>query len=119
MTLTESVMVTLALVALVATVFMKTKDLKKRSDQTACLNNISNMQLIVRSFQRLHNLAPNAPLNIEHEFVGPDKAVANRPHCPSAGHYTYASTIPPLGSLALNCSLATQAAHQPPNYQHW
>ena len=39
--------------------------------------------------------------------------------CPGGGDYDHAPTIPPIGTLAMTCSLATSQGHVPSNYADW
>ncbi len=119
MTLIEAISVILLLGIVISVVFTKTQDLRNYSDRTACLNNISNMQMAVRAFQRLHELPDQAPLNIYHQFVRNNATFPTAPLCPSSGHYTYADAIPPQGRLALSCSLSEEAGHKPEDFQNW
>jgi type II secretory pathway pseudopilin PulG len=119
MSLIEAVSVILLLGVVISVVFSRTQALRHYSDRTACLNNISNMQMVVRAFQRLHDLPDQAPLNTYHQFVGYNKEIPTEPLCPSTGHYTYADAIPLKGHLALTCSLSQKAGHEPDDYQNW
>lgn len=119
MTLVESIVVILVIIGITVVVFMGTRTWKKDADRTACIDNIRNVQLVVRSFQNLHGLPSQSPFNIRDELIGPDRPLASEPQCPSYGLYEYAELIPPVGRLAATCSLSDTDSHHPTSSHDW
>lgn len=119
MTLIESLVVILMMIVVIAVVFMGARTWKRNSDRTACINNIRNVQHVVRAYQNLHGLPAQAPISIQNELIGPKLDLINEPYCPGYGNYSYSSMIPPVGSLAITCSLSSKDAHHPVTQQGW
>jgi type II secretory pathway pseudopilin PulG len=115
MTLIESTLVILVMLV----VFAGTRTWKTSSDRSACINNIRNVQHAVRSYQNQHGLSDRAPINIRAELIGPRLQIPAEPQCPSFGHYDYTHIVPPVGKLAVFCSLSETAAHHPTSYTGW
>jgi type II secretory pathway pseudopilin PulG len=119
MTLIESLVVILIMIVVITVVFMGARTWKKDADRTACISNIRNVQHVVRAFQNSHGLPDRAPINIQHELIGPKLDMINEPNCPAYGNYSYSGMIPPVGSLAITCSLSSKEAHHPTTHQGW
>ncbi|MCW1914948.1 hypothetical protein OJ996_15270 [Luteolibacter sp. GHJ8] len=78
--------------------FIGARAWKKGSDRAACIMNTRNMQQAVRGYQNIHKLKPGDPIpweKIHREYV-------KKPVC-TGGRYTFAKTIPKVGSLACEC----------------
>ncbi|MEO7098531.1 MAG: hypothetical protein ABI162_04155 [Luteolibacter sp.] len=125
MTLLEMTVVILVLLSLVSVLFLGAQAWKRGSDRALCIMHIENVQKGVRSFANLYGYDPgeNAP-SLQSQIIGLGRFVENTPICPSNGTYSFGAdfgndTIPPVGDLYLQCSLATSNAHIPDNHSQW
>lgn len=119
MTLIESLVVILIMITVMVVVFMGARTWQRESDRTACINNIRNVQLVVRTYQNLHGLPIQSPISIRKELFGPGKHLRSEPNCPASGPYKYSSTIPAVGQLAIACTAPTKDAHHPVTQEGW
>lgn len=125
MTLLELTVVILVLLSLISILFIGAQAWKKGSDKTICIINIQNVQKGVRSYSNLYGYGPGQNVaGLQMRVVGLGKFVEKTPVCPASGNYSYGSTfgadtIPPVGQLYLDCSLATSGQHIPSNYGDW
>jgi len=121
MTLLELTVVILVLLSLVAVLFIGANAWKNGSDRVLCILNLQSVQKGVRSYSNLTGRNPGETVpGLQSEIIGSGCYVEVMPECP--GHGSYATTgdiIPPLGSLYLECSLATSGAHIPRNAEEW
>ncbi|MCH7228719.1 hypothetical protein, partial [Haloferula sp. A504] len=118
-TLLELTVVILVLLALIAVLFIGGRAWKRGSDRASCIMNIRNVQQAVRSHQNLNGVPDNAPIDIVTDLVGGDNFLRTEPVCPAGGTYSMVSAIPELGTLAIECSLATSEDHVPSFYAGW
>jgi type II secretory pathway pseudopilin PulG len=119
MTLLEMTVVILVLIALITTLFAGARAWVRGSNRSTCVINIRLVQQAVRSHQNINALSVGASLDIPGNLTGPDKFIQATSVCPAGGTYTYATTIPPLGTLAMTCSLAVSEEHVPMGYAGW
>jgi len=125
MTLLELTVVILVLMSMVTLLFFGAQAWKRGSDRAQCIMQIRNVQKGVRGYANLHGLDPgsNAP-NLQTQVIGLGRFIEYTPECPGSGVYGYGTahgnnTIPPLGSLYMDCSLAGSYEHQPENSTDW
>jgi len=106
------------LMGLIIILFIGAREFKKGSDRAACIQNISSMQRIVRSYGNLYGVFPGETVSgLKSELVGPGKFLEVEPSCPADGTYTYSGdTLPQPGVLYLDCSLGD---HEPQLYDSW
>lgn len=118
MTLLEMTVVILVLLSLIAIFFVGARGWKRGSDRAGCIINIRKVQVAVRSYQNLYNIPAGAVLDFEIDIMGVDSFVREAA-CPGGGKYTRSTQVPDVGELALNCSLADEAHHEPNHYTSW
>ncbi|WP_411825742.1 hypothetical protein [Luteolibacter sp. AS25] len=124
MTLLELTVVILVLLSLISILFIGAQAWKKGSDRTLCIMNIRNVQNGVRSFCNLYGYNPGDSVSgLQLRVIGLGQFVETTPTCPSSGTYTYgetfgADTVPPIGELYMNCSLAS-SGHVPDDQAAW
>lgn len=124
MTLLELTVVILVLLSLITILFFGAQAWKRGSDRTLCVMHIHNVQKGVRSFSNLYGYGPGQSVTgLKARIVGLGKFVEKTPSCPGSGTYTYGptfgeDTIPPIGELYLDCSLAG-SGHIPAEYSDW
>lgn len=125
MTLLELTVVILVLLSLITTLFIGTQAWKRGSDRSLCIIHIQNIQKGVRGYSNLYGFSPgsNAP-DLKNQVIGLGRYVETTPTCPSNGTYTFGqtygpNTIPPIGSLYMECSLSSSAQHVPIDYSSW
>jgi type II secretory pathway pseudopilin PulG len=121
MTLLEMTTVILVLMMLITLLFFGARTWKRGSDRALCIIQIQNVQRAVRSYSNLYGFSPgsNAP-NLQSQIIGLGRFIETTPVCPSGEDYTFgvsygANTIPPMGSLYMECPLAGSAQHVPNN----
>lgn len=125
MTLLELTVVIVVLMMLVTTLFFGAQAWKRGSDRAMCIIHIQNVQKAVRSYANLYGHAPGASVaDLQSRVMGMGSFVEAVPTCPGNGNYSFGDTsgpdtIPPIGELYLNCTLATSAQHKPPVYSDW
>ena len=125
MTLLELTVVILVLMTLITTLFFGAQAWKRGSDRALCIIHIQNVQKAIRSYSNLYGYSPGGSVaNLQTQVIGLGRFVEVTPTCPGAGTYsfgqTYGSdTIPPLGELYMQCSLAISDQHDPPNHSDW
>ena len=61
---------------------------------------------------------------LKNQIIGLGRFVETTPTCPGNGTYTFgqtsgSDTIPPMGELYLQCSLAVTNQHVPSSYTDW
>lgn len=125
MTLLELTVVILVLLTLVTTLFFGAQAWKRGSDRALCIIHIQNVQKAVRSYANLYGYSPGASVtNLQAQVFGLGRFVETVPTCPGDGIYSFGQTygtdtIPPLGELYLQCSLAATNQHEPPVHTDW
>ncbi len=93
----------LAMMSMSSTLFVGARAWKTGSDRAACIMNTRNVQQAIRGHQNMYNLPIGTPINWD-EIFGPN-GYMKEPVCPLGGTYTFATTIPEVGSLACICSI--------------
>jgi prepilin-type N-terminal cleavage/methylation domain-containing protein len=132
MTLIELTVVIVVLLSLVTLLFVSARAWKRGSDRAACILNIRNVQVAVRSYQNLNGLTPKAPrqfelvtleevpLSLAEAIFGRSGYIDKEPVCPAGGEYSFGSFgVPKIGELALSCDLADKEKHIPENHDSW
>jgi hypothetical protein len=119
-------MVILMIMALVTILFIGGQAWKRGSDRAICIINIQSVQKGMRSYANLYGLVPGSnATNLRTQIIGANRFIENSPICPASGNYTFGQAygedvIPPLGTLYMECSLATSNAKHVPNItQDW
>ena len=125
MTLLELTVVILVLLSLITILFIGSRAWKAGVDRSACIMNIHNVQKGVRGYSNMYGFDPGdtAPGLLGH-IIGYGKYVEVFPQCNTNGVYSFgtdfgADTIPPIGSLYMQCSLADSTNHKPMDYSEW
>lgn len=125
MTLLEMTVVILVLLALITVLFVGARAWKRGSDRALCILHIQRVQKGVRGYSNLYGFAPgaNAP-DLQSQIIGLGRFVESIPVCPGGGDYTYGATygvntIPPMGTLYLECSFAISDQHMPEGSPDW
>jgi len=125
MTLLEMTVVILVLLSLISILFFGAQAWKRGSDRAFCIINIQNVQKGVRSYSNLYGFSPgdNAP-NLQSQIIGLGRFIETTPICPGSGKYTFGATygvntIPPVGTVYMECSLADSDQHVPNGTADW
>jgi prepilin-type N-terminal cleavage/methylation domain-containing protein len=119
MTLIELTVVILVLLSLISVLFIGAQAWKEGSDRSQCILNIRNAQTAGRSFQNMNQKAPGDAFTAATDVYGSGKFLETAPTCPSAGSYTWATTIPAVGTLFMTCSLSGTKNHVPGSISGW
>jgi len=115
LTLIEVTLVIAVLLGLISVLFIGVSAYKEGSNRAKCILNISNVQKAVRSYQNLYEKSVGDGL-VKATIAGTGKMLETEPTCPSAGTYTWGTTIPVVGSAYLGCSLTD---HVPASLTGW
>ena len=118
LTLIEVTLVIAVLLGLISVLFIGVSAYKEGSNRAKCILNISNVQKAVRSYQNLYEKNPGEGLTKE-TITGVGAFLETEPTCPSAGEYTWGTTIPDVGVAYLSCSLAGTKDHVPQSTVGW
>jgi type II secretory pathway pseudopilin PulG len=125
MTLLEMTLVLLVLFSLVSILFVGAAAWKRGAERSLCVVNIQTVQKSVRSYANMYGFDPgaNAP-DLRSKIIGPGCYVERAPVCRSPGVYSFGAaygenTIPPIGTLYMECSLAATKKHAPESYADW
>lgn len=126
MTLLELTVVILVLLSLIGILFIGARAWKRGSDRTLCIMHIQSVQKGVRGYANLYDFSEgdNAP-DLKNKVIGIGRFVEDTPVCPGNGTYSFGSTsgvntIPPVGELYLQCTLAaTPLQHEPESHADW
>jgi hypothetical protein len=120
-TIIESSLVLLVLLALVSILFVSTRSWKRGSDQTVCILSQHQVQQAVRGFANLHGKSEGDEVpGLAVLLFGEGKYIEKTPLCPSGGIYDFGGDRVPLrGELYMNCSLAEDQGHVPGNAAGW
>ncbi|HEY1121562.1 MAG TPA: hypothetical protein VGE67_08170, partial [Haloferula sp.] len=105
---------TLPLLTGTSVLFVGARAWKKGSDRAACIMNTRNIQQAVRAYQNMNDLKAGTPLPLD-KIIGPGAFVGAPPVC-LGGSYTFATTIPEVGTLACTCS---NPDHKVANHEDW
>lgn len=127
MTLLEISVIILVLFSFISILFIGVGAWKRGADRAACIMNIRQVQLAVRSYANTEGLDEGAhtnelspPVNLPAELIGADKFLPRHPLCPGNGIYTLdGNKIPPRGVLYMNCTLALSQDHVPNSFGSW
>jgi type II secretory pathway pseudopilin PulG len=125
MTLLELTVVIMVLMTLITTLFFGAQAWKRGSDRALCIIHIQTVQKAVRSYSNLYGYSPGGTVaNLQGQIIGLGRFVETTPTCPGNGTYSFGQTygpdtIPPLGDLYLQCSLAITDQHEPPIHTDW
>jgi type II secretory pathway pseudopilin PulG len=125
MTLLEMTVVILVLLTLITVLFFGAQAWKRGSDRAICIINIQSVQKGLRSYSNLYGFAPgaNAP-GLQSQIIGLGRFIETTPVCPGGGNYSFgqalgADTVPPIGSLYMECTLAASDKHVPDLVGDW
>lgn len=84
-------------------------------DRAECILQTRNIQQAIRSHQGMTQLNFGDPI-IWSDIIGPGKMIDRKPVCPSGETYTLMETVPPIGTLAGQCS---HPEHVPASHHDW
>jgi len=120
LTLIEVTLVIAVLLGLISVLFIGVSAYKEGSNRAKCILNITNCQKAVRSYQNMYEKSVGNTLT-KGVLVGSGKMLENELLCPSGGVYSWAGTIPVIGTAYLTCNYATgtEAAHIPAATTGW
>lgn len=125
MTLLELTVVILVLMTLITVLFFGAQAWKRGSDRALCIIHIHNVQKGMRSYSNLYGFSPssNAP-NLQSQIIGLGRFIETTPTCPGGGTYTFGQTygvdtVPPMGTLYMECSLSSSFQHLPNVTPDW
>ena len=125
MTLLELTVVILVLLSLISVLFFGARAWKRGSDRSNCIIQIHSVQKGLRGYSNLNGFSPgDAATNLKAQIIGLGKFIEVQPTCPSTGTYSFGQTfgidsVPPMGELYMQCSLASGENHQPDNFANW
>lgn len=117
--------VILVIMGLIGILFFGARAWKRGSDRAICIIHIQNVQRGIRSYSNLYDLVPGDNVSdLKGKIIGPGKFMETIPTCPANGLYTFGKTsgndtIPPLGQLYLECTLAGKDEHEPTTHADW
>ena len=118
MTLLELTVMILVLLSLISILFIGARAWKAGSDRAGGIINIRNAQQAVRSYQNMNGYPEGKTINMFIDIFGAGRYGVET-KCPAGGDYDHAGAIPPLGTLAMNCSLSGSDGHIPTGYDGW
>jgi prepilin-type N-terminal cleavage/methylation domain-containing protein len=113
-TLIELSVVIAVLLLLVGVLFIGVTGWKNSANQAACILNIATVQKAMRSYQNANSLNATDPLVVATLTTAGYWTAP--PACPSLGTYTFAGTVPAVGTAYLTCGLA---GHVPKTTANW
>ena len=127
MTLLELSIIILVLLTFISLMFVGARAWKRGSDRAACIMNIRQVQLAVRSYANTENLEEGTdtrllspPVILADALIGPENFVSRLPYCPGDGLYILGGNeIPTRGSLYMTCTVALSDGHVPANFGSW
>jgi len=125
MTLLELTIVILVLMSLISILFVGAQAWKRGSDRTMCIMNVQTVQKAMRSYANSYGYGEGESVfALRERLIGGGNYLEKAPICPGGGTYIYGEdfgtdTIPPVGSLYMNCSLAESHNHAPTNHDGW
>ena len=127
MTLIELTVILVVLLVFLGLTFIGVRAWKKGADRTACIMNIYQTQMAVRSFANMNGLSPGTdvgelpnPIDVKAQLLGENGFIQSEPECTGNGAYQFGGNlIPRTGTLYLSCSLASAGQHVPGNYDAW
>ena len=113
-TLIELSVVIAVLLLLVGVLFIGVTGWKNSANQAACILNIATVQKAMRSYQNANSLNAGDTLAVATLTTAGYWTTA--PLCPSAGTYTFAGTVPAVGTPYLACGTT---GHVPKTTANW
>ncbi len=125
MTLIELTVVILVMLTLIGLLFFGTTAWKRGSDRATCILQIHSVQKGLRGYANLNGFSPgDTATNLKAQVIGFGKFIEVQPICAGTGIYSFGlssgiDTIPPLGTLYMQCSLAAPESHLPNSYSDW
>ncbi|RYD43938.1 MAG: hypothetical protein EOP85_09750 [Verrucomicrobiaceae bacterium] len=126
MTLLELTVVILVLLSLISILFIGARAWKKGSDRSACLLNVRNAQMAIRSYANMRGLDAGANIpggkSREEVITGPGSFLERLPVCPGGGGYggQELTTIPSPGVVLMACNWGTvEDSHMPEEHSKW
>lgn len=121
MTLLELTVMILVMLTLITILFIGARAWKRGSDRTLCIMQIQNVQKGVRSYTNLYGHSEgDTVLDLQSKVIGLGRFVESVPRCPANGNYNFGGdTIPMVGTLYMDCDLATLQQHEPGNHSDW
>lgn len=122
MTLLEMTVVILVLLSLITVLFFGAQKWKRGSDRAICIINIQNVQKGVRSYSNLYGFdAGSTVTGLKDQLIGLGRFVESTPTCPGGGVYNFdqQDTIPPMGTLYMECDLSVSDQHVPNVTPDW
>ena len=125
LTLLELTIVVVVLMSLVALLFASSRAWKAGADRSACIMNQSNVQKAMRAHVNMYgSYIGDTITDLPSQLIGSGLYVASTPVCPSSGTYTFGpdlgqDVIPPVGTIYMPCSLATDNEHVPEVHDDW
>ena len=125
MTLLELTIVILVLLSLISILFIASRAWKAGADRATCIMHIHNVQKGVRGYSYMYGFEPGETTpGLLGQVIGYGKFVEAAPECNANGTYSYGpdfgeDTIPSVGSLYMQCSLAGSHKHEPLDYADW
>jgi hypothetical protein len=124
-TLLELTVVIIMMLSLISILFLGAQAWKRGSDRALCIIHIQHMQKGVRSYGNLYGFIPGSTApGLKSQVIGLGRFVEATPVCPGAGSYAFGQsfgvdTIPPVGTLYMDCSLAVTQQHAPKASPDW
>jgi type II secretory pathway pseudopilin PulG len=125
MTLLELTVVISLILLLLGILAFGARAWKRGSDRAMCVIHIQTVQKAVRAYSNLYGYSAgqSAP-GLQSQVIGLGRFVEVMPTCPSSGTYTFGQTfgidtIPPVGTLYMECSLASTEKHEPDSFADW
>ena len=124
MTLLELSVVILVILGLISVLFIGAQSWKRGSDRVLCIMHMHNVQKGLRSYSNLFGHSPGESVTgLQSKIFGLGKFIEETPECPGSGSYAMgpdygADTIPPIGEVYMQCSLAG-IGHVPKDYSDW
>lgn len=134
-TLLEMTVVIAVLLSLTIVLFIGARAWKIGSDRSACILNIRNVQVSVRSYQNIYGYSPGGMPYAEggtqdiaahmHEkgYITDSQfsAIEGDETCPGGGEYhrEHADTFPSVGRLYIECSYSATRNHLPDDGMEW
>ena len=127
LSLLELTIIILVLMSFISLMFVGVRAWKHGSDRAACIINIRQVQLAVRSYANTEGLQEDTdtsllspPVNLAEALFGPDKYIVRHPTCPGEGLYHLGGNeIPPRGILYMTCTTALKDGHVPDDFASW
>ena len=127
MTLLEMTVVIMALMTLIAILYVGVRSWERGSDRAACILNIQKVQKGLRGYSNLYGYSEGSVvLNLKNKLIQAGFLDA-LPKCPGGGDYQFGAysgssgsdMIPPSGTLYMTCTLSDSDEHAPEDIAGW